>query len=131
MAAYIALVRKDDNSTFGVEFPDFPGCISGGDSLSEVVASAREALALHVRGMVEDGETVPAPSSLEDVSASEDAVGAVPVLVELPPARGRTVRVNVTFEEWTLRAIDTAAAAVGLTRSAFLAEAARRAMRAA
>ena len=52
MRHYIALVRKDPESAYGVEFPDFPGCISAGDTLDEAARGAAEALQLHVEGML-------------------------------------------------------------------------------
>jgi hypothetical protein len=33
MLTYIALVRKEKNSGFGVDFLDFPGCITVGNTL--------------------------------------------------------------------------------------------------
>ncbi len=35
MASYIAAVHKDPDSVFGVSFPDFPGCITAGDTIDE------------------------------------------------------------------------------------------------
>ncbi|MGO9755614.1 MAG: DNA-binding protein, partial [Roseiarcus sp.] len=55
-----------------------------------------------------------------DIAAGEAAV-IIPVLVD----DGRTVRANLTFDAGLLRAIDAAATQRGLTRSAFLASAAR------
>ena len=40
MAGYIALVHKDEGTSYGVSFPDVPGCISAGDTLEEAVANA-------------------------------------------------------------------------------------------
>jgi len=51
--------------------------------------------------------------------------GATTMLVPLVASPGRTVRVNVTVERGLLEQIDEAAAARGLSRSAFLAQAAR------
>jgi hypothetical protein len=51
--------------------------------------------------------------------------GATTMLVPLLADPGRTVRVNVTVERGLLEQIDEAAEARGLTRSAFLAQAAR------
>ena len=48
MPNYIALIRKADDSDYGVEFPDLPGCITAGRDLDETFAFAREALALHL-----------------------------------------------------------------------------------
>ena len=52
---YIALIRKEADSDFGVSFPDFPGCVTAGKDLDEANAFAREALALHIEGLIEDG----------------------------------------------------------------------------
>jgi predicted RNase H-like HicB family nuclease len=65
MSEYIALIHKEPGSDYGVSFPDFPGCISAGKTLDEARAAAVEALALHIEGMIEDGETIPAASTLE------------------------------------------------------------------
>ena len=35
MATYIALLHKAKASSFGVTFPDFPGCVTGGETLEE------------------------------------------------------------------------------------------------
>lgn len=51
MAAYIALLRKDDASDYGVDFPDFPGCVTAGLTMDEARHMAAEALQLHVEGM--------------------------------------------------------------------------------
>ncbi|TIV48242.1 MAG: CopG family transcriptional regulator, partial [Mesorhizobium sp.] len=72
MRHYIGLIHKDADSDFGVSFPDFPGVITAGTSLDEARMLAEEALAFHVEGLVDDGEAIPEPSSLEDVMADED-----------------------------------------------------------
>jgi predicted RNase H-like HicB family nuclease len=121
MASYIGLVRKIPESDFGVNFPDFPGCITAGETLDEAYRLAAEALAFHAEGMAEDGEALPEPSSLDAVMADPENRDAVPFMVPLALAP-RVVRVNVTMDETLLRAID----AVAPNRSAFLAEGARR-----
>jgi predicted RNase H-like HicB family nuclease len=125
VANYIALIRKKRNTAFGVDFPDFPGCISAGDTLDEALSNAREALGLHIQGMNEDGERIPEPSSLETVLKNPQNRDAVPCLVQFPRAKGKAVRINITVEENLLEEIDDAAASVGISRSAFIAEAAR------
>jgi len=67
MARYVAVIRKEAESDFGVEFSDLPGCVTAGRSLDEAMAFAREALALHVEGILADGDTLPEPSTLESV----------------------------------------------------------------
>ena len=124
MAQYIALLRKDEDSDFGVEFPNFPGCVTAGTSLDDAARMAAEALAFHIEGLLEDGDEVPEPSALDVISASRDAKGAVPFLVSVADPRKRAIRVNVTFEKDVLEEIDNYAEAEGLTRSGFLSRAA-------
>ena len=53
-------------------FPDLPGCLPCGDNYSQAFRNAREGLSLHLYGMLEDGEKLPAPSSLESIKLSEN-----------------------------------------------------------
>jgi len=121
MAAYVALIRKEPRSDYGVDFPDFPGCVSAGRTLDEAMTMAHEALAGHVAFMVEEGEKLPAPSRLETILRDPHNKGAVPFLVSAPDAASKAVRVNVTIPEAILQAIDARAKAVGETRSGLLA----------
>lgn len=125
MASYIALIHKDDDSDYGVSFPDFPGCISAGSTLDEARAGAEEALALHVEGLIEDGESLPEPSSLQAVMADPENRDGVVILVNAPAEDQRAIRVNVTFPEDVLKQIDSFAQKAGYTRSGFLALAAK------
>jgi predicted RNase H-like HicB family nuclease len=128
MSDYIALIHKEPGSDYGVSFPDFPGCVTAGVTLDEARREAQEALALHIDGMIEDGESMPEPSSLEAVMAERENRDAVAFLVPAPARQARAVRVNVTLPEDVLADVDRAAGSQGLSRSAFLARAARRAM---
>ncbi|HEY4859721.1 MAG TPA: type II toxin-antitoxin system HicB family antitoxin, partial [Xanthobacteraceae bacterium] len=67
MAGYIALVHKDEGTSYGVSFPDLPGCISAGDTFEEAVANAAEAIAAHLALMRADGDTIPAPRSFDEL----------------------------------------------------------------
>lgn len=125
MANYIGLIHKDADSDYGVSFPDFPGCVSAGSTLDEARAGAEEALALHIEGMIEDGEAIPEPTSLEDIMADAENRDGVVILVKALPLDQRSIRVNVTFPEDVLRQIDSFAQRAGFTRSGFLAVAAR------
>jgi len=128
MTIYIALLRKDPDSDFGVDFPDFPGCITAGSTLQEAREMAAEALPFHIEGMLEEGLPIPRPTALDAIMADPENAEAIPFPVTVPDRRPRTVRVNVTIPEPDLNAIDKHAKRIGLTRSAFLAWAAKRAM---
>jgi predicted RNase H-like HicB family nuclease len=120
---YIAYLHKDRNSDYGVSFPDFPGCITAGKTLDEASRMAAEALALHIRGMIEDGEAVPEPSKVDDTAADAAKRGAIAFLVRADPPDA-TVRVNITARESQLAKIDALAEASGLTRSGYMVRAA-------
>lgn len=124
MASYIALLRKEVDSDFGVDFPDFPGCITAGRTLDEAKDMAAEALAFHVDGMIEDGDTIPGPSSLEAVLADPDNAGAVAFLVDIPAKREKKGRYNITMAPSVMAKIEAAAGAGHVSRSAFLTQAA-------
>jgi predicted RNase H-like HicB family nuclease len=125
MRNYIGLIHKDAESDYGVSFPDFPGAVTAGSTLDEAREMAEEALAFHVEGLIEDGEMLPQPSSLETVMANPENKDGVAILVSLKAASSRAVRINVTLPEDVLARIDAVAAAAGLSRSAFLAKAAK------
>ena len=127
MTAYIALLRKDAASEYGVDFPDFPGCVTAGATLEEARLMAAEALSLHVEGMIEDSEAIPEPSSLVAIMADPANADAVAFLVDVPVETTRAVRVNITIPEDLLKQIDRATN----NRSKFLANAARAALRSA
>ena len=123
---YIALLRKEADSDYGVEFPDLPGCITAGASLDEAAAMAREALDFHLDGLAAEGRPRPKASALADILAMAESGGALPVLVPAAKLKGRAMRVSVTIEEHLLAEIDAEAGPGG--RSGFLAQAARNAL---
>ncbi len=116
---YYALIRKETGSDYGVEFPDFPGCVTAGVTLDEVAMMAEEALNFHIDGMLEDGEALPEPSSLENIDVS----GSVAILVNAH-SRARK-RINITLPEWLIAQIDHSALAAGMSRSGLIEEAAK------
>ncbi|WP_374600491.1 type II toxin-antitoxin system HicB family antitoxin [Brevundimonas sp.] len=129
---YVAVLERGLNGSFGVFFPDLPGCVSAGLSADEAMTEAREALALHVEGMIEDGAVLPKPSSVHAFGADDfegsDVAALFFVPVEVPSglkADDPPMRINVSLPESLIGRIDTAADASGLTRSGLLAVAAR------
>jgi predicted RNase H-like HicB family nuclease len=117
---YPAILEKEPGSIYGVTFPDFPGCVSAGDTAEEALVNAHEALAGHVALMVQDGDTLPKPTAVEEVT-SDPGVTMVAITVVGVTVPGRAKRVNVTLDEALLDEIDS----IAKNRSRFLAEAAR------
>ena len=126
---YVSFIHRDE-AGFGVSFPDLPGCVSVGDTIDDAVRQGSEALAFHVEGLLEDGEAVPSPRSIDDIKADPELEDwrreADLVLIPLLLDRGSSRRVNVSLDRGLLEAIDDEARRRRMTRSAFLATAARR-----
>ena len=72
MAGYIALVHKAEGTSYGVSFPDLPGCISAGDTLEEALTNAAEGLAGHLALIEADGEPLPVARSLAAIRADPE-----------------------------------------------------------
>lgn len=58
-----AVVIEQAEQNYSAYVPDLPGCIATGSSLAEVEAEIRQAIALHLHGMLEDGIAPPTPQS--------------------------------------------------------------------
>lgn len=125
MTRYVALVDGKPGA-YGVVFPNCPGCTSMGDTVEGALANAVEALAY----WAEDVDPMPKPRSITQLRrdpevraalADSDALALVPLVRDA----SRPVKANLSLDAGLLAAIDEAAAARGLTRSAFLASAAR------
>jgi predicted RNase H-like HicB family nuclease len=127
---YVALVDGKPGA-YGVVFPDCPGCTAMGDTVEEALSNAIEALA----DWAEDTDPMPAPRSIAKLRKDPEvkaalAAGDALALVSLVRDAGRAVKANLSLDAGLLEAIDEAAEARGLTRSAFITSAAREKIRA-
>ena len=124
---YRAILDRAGDGGYGVVFPEVPGCTSHGATAEQALAMAAEALSDHLRLLARDGEPLPEPAPLE--APLPPALADVPPLcVALVPVEvpGKAVRINLSMEEGLVRRVDRAAERRGMSRSAFLAESARR-----
>jgi predicted RNase H-like HicB family nuclease len=123
---YIAYLHKERKSDFGVSFPDFPGCVTAGRTLDEARRLAPEALTLHLHGMIEDGEPIPEPSTLDALANDPGMKDAVAFLVSVDVAE-KAERFNITARKSQMDEIDRRAKKQSMTRSAYMVAAALRA----
>ncbi|MBO9375956.1 CopG family transcriptional regulator [Sphingomonas histidinilytica] len=123
MKYFYAIVHKDEDSAYGVHFPDLPGCFSAADDLDDVVPNAVEAMELWLEDQAEP--TASSVTAIREQAAKDLAEGAFLIAVPRMTTSGKLTRVNLSLDMGTLAAIDMAARDRKLTRSAFLAEAAR------
>ncbi len=128
MRHYIAVLIPERRSGWSVLFPDFPGCVTQGESLDEAIAMAADALAGHIAVARDYGDPIPEPRSLDEIKADKKwvqengvnwgAAMATPVLAR--PPLGKPERVTVSIDSNILRAIDSYAKERDQTRSAVL-----------
>jgi predicted RNase H-like HicB family nuclease len=118
-STYIALIHKETNSDYGVSFPDLPGCVTAASTLDEALSMAKEALALHVEDMLENGEEIPVPTPADEIDPDDALLVAA---IDVPDTM-KVERVNVTVPAIALARFDTFAARRGMTRSGLFVEA--------
>ena len=100
--AFPAFLYYDDDG-ISIEFPDLPGCLPCADTTEDAFRNAREALGLHLFGMEQDGEQVPAPTPIQQLSPEDGAVVSM-VEVFMPAVRERMntkmVKKTLTIPAW-------------------------------
>ena len=131
MTFYIGLVDKSSEGAFGVWFPDLPGCTAMAGTADKLFGAAVDVVRIWIEDAIASGDDVPAPRDIAALLDEPDVQEArrddmasflmVPLLLD----RGRPTRANISIDAGLLEAIDAAAKQRGLTRSAFLASAAR------
>lgn len=124
------VLHTDDGIRYGVSVPDLPGCFSAGDALEEALENVKEAIDLHLEGLVEEGHDLPLPRPIAQHRTNPDFANGIWALVDVDVSRfdGRAEKINITVPRRMLAKIDSYAKAHGATRSGFLVEAARRVM---
>jgi predicted RNase H-like HicB family nuclease len=127
MTDYVGIIEESEG-TWGVRIPDLPGCHGAGASAEDAIRDATSAAREWIEHQTAGVRTLPAPRTTAQIlisGAIDVTAGEAAVIITVMIDDGRTVRANLTFDAGLLRAIDAAARARGLTRSAFLASAAR------
>ena len=129
MARYVVLVDGKPGA-YGIVVPDLSGCTSGAANMDDALTNAAEAIRLWAEDALAEGEKLPKPRTAEQIRKDKNvsealASGAALAVVPLIMDSGRPAKANLSLDSGLLSAIDEAAAARGLTRSSFLASAAR------
>lgn len=127
MSRYLAIIDEDEGR-LGAYFPDAPGCTAMGKTEDELIDNATDALSEWAADVLADGGKLPRPRSYVELLRSEEygigkggMVAHIPLLLET----GKLARANISLDAGLLADIDEAASRRGVTRSAFLAAAAR------
>lgn len=102
---------EDGNKQIDVTFPDIPGLFAGpgpNATFEDALDAAREGLALHLEGMIEDNEPIPEPTSIENLKIDKDFPEGGSVIVAFADVilslyrnkKTEYTRVNVTIPSW-------------------------------
>ena len=102
---YPAIFQHNSDGSYTITFPDIPGCISEGKSLSNALYMAQSGLKQMLEVMKEEGETFPQASALSSVNVAGDAFAQL-VRAELKDAHAvkRTVSIPKWMDEGASRA---------------------------
>lgn len=125
------VLHTDDGVRFGVTVPDLPGCFSAGETFDAALDSAVEAIDLHLEGLTDDGAEIPVPRPIAEHRTNPDFADGAWAFIDVDVSRfeGGAEQIDITLPRRLLAKIDHYAKAHGATRSGFLADAARAAMR--
>jgi predicted RNase H-like HicB family nuclease len=129
MTYYVGILDGAEGA-WGVRIPDCPGAFGAGETAERAISDAVAGLAAWAEATLKDGDALPAARSIAAIKRDPQAAprvedGDVAVMIPLLLDAGRTVRANLTLDAGLLAVIDAEASRRGLTRSAFMASAAR------
>ncbi len=68
MYRFLVVIEKADGN-YSAYSPDLPGCVATGATHEEVERNMREAIEMHVRGLLEDNLPVPESTSFAEYVA--------------------------------------------------------------
>jgi len=100
---YYAVFEPSSDGSYGVYWPDLPGCTSYGKDLPHAEHMAAEALGLHIHSMEQDGDALP-HITLPPFDEMPEGGIVMPIIVfpdivnnELD---NRAVKTNITLPSW-------------------------------
>ena len=79
---YLIILEKGE-SNYSAYSPDVSGCIATGKSVEETLENMREALEFHFEEMLENGEAIPVPKSLNYYVEKTDEISSEDILAHI------------------------------------------------
>ena len=125
LIVFPALVADSDPDDLQAVFPDVSGLTVRASSPSELLTRSRERLTEVLRELEKAGDGWPKPSTLAQVRDAHPSHPGSVIWVDVP-VEDTPVRVTISLGERLLARIDAAAEEHAMTRSGYLAAAARR-----
>lgn len=113
---YPAIFEQNSDGSYTITFPDLPGCISEGKSLSNAMDMAQSALTQWIEYLLGEKENVPDPSDIKTIKPLKNQFVN---LVRAGIRDNRAVRRTVSIPGW----LDVKAAEAGISLSKILQDA--------
>jgi len=113
---YPAVFKQNSDGSYTITFPDLPGCISEGKSLSNAIDMAQSALTQWIEYLLEEKEDIPNPSDIKTIEHLENQFAT---LVRAELRDNRAVRRTVSIPGW----LDAKATNAGISLSKVLQDA--------
>ena len=122
-------ILEGKGKVWSIRIPDVPGCHGGGKTPEAAIADTISALREVAAHYATAGSPLRPARSLQQIMADpaaefDAAIGESLVMIPLLLDKGRLVKANISLDAGLLEAIDEEAERRGVTRSAFLANAA-------
>lgn len=110
MKLYYPAVFIEHEDGYTVEFPDLPGCITQGDSLEEAFEMAEDAACGWILTSIEDGDELPKPTPIHQMTAEEGFVNYVTLDIDeyAKQYSTKSVKKTLTIPEWLNRLAEKA-----------------------
>lgn len=80
---YPVVLHHEEGTAYGVTIPDIPGCFSAGESVTEALHNAKEAINGHLEILAEDGSDIPEASNIDKYKDVEDFKDGIWALVDV------------------------------------------------
>ena len=119
---YPAVFHEAEEGGYWVTFPDFPECMTQGDTMSEAYEMAFDALGLTISDMKAEKEALPEASKPQDVELNSGEFLAIiefDMMAYLKKNNSRAVKKTLSIPEW----LNEEAIALGVNFSQVLQEA--------
>ena len=94
---------EDNSGGYVVEFPDLPGCVTGGDDMADALFMAEDAASGWVLTELEEGKKPPTASAYKDILVKENQlISLVALDMETYAAKygSRAVKKTLTIPAW-------------------------------
>jgi predicted RNase H-like HicB family nuclease len=75
MHRFLVVIEQADGN-YSAYSPDLPGCVATGKDKKEVEKNIREAIEMHIQGLIEDDQPVPPSESIAEYITIKEEIGS-------------------------------------------------------